>query len=266
MTASVLDAPKLARQYEDLSDKQFNHGKRLIADLAIRPGEAVLDVGSGAGRLAEHVADLVGPQGVVVGVDPLPLRVAIAERKARANLSFAVAAAEDLSRFADASFDAVFFNSVLDWIENQPAALAEAARVLKPGGRIGIAAASKERPHSLQALLREVAGQPPFSQYGGKGLDRPPFKLDLTETIALLDAAGFRATSAEIKTFSDYFDSAQAVIDFRLSSACGNCLRKLPEDARRQAVDAIAARLESLRGPRGIELRRNLVFSVAVKR
>jgi arsenite methyltransferase len=265
MTVLVLDTPELAQQYEDLSDKQFGHGKLLIADLAIKPGEKVLDVGSGTGRLAEHVADIVGSEGLVVGVDPLPLRIAIAQQKLRDNLSFSIAPAEDLSQFGDASFDAVYFNSVFHWLEEKPAALAEAARVLKWGGRLGISAASKERPHTLQGLVREVLDKEPFSHYGEEGLDGPLFRLDVAETIAVLNAAGFSVVSAEIKTFTDYFDTPQTVIDFSTSSSFGNFLGKLPAGAKLAAIEAVKAALETRRTPKGIELQRNVIFAIAVK-
>jgi 2-polyprenyl-3-methyl-5-hydroxy-6-metoxy-1,4-benzoquinol methylase len=70
-----LDSPELASTYEQVSTRQFNHGKLLIASLAPRPGERVLDVGCGTGRLGDYVAQLVAPCGEVLGVDPLPLRV-----------------------------------------------------------------------------------------------------------------------------------------------------------------------------------------------
>jgi arsenite methyltransferase len=68
--------PALARHYEQVSaDRQFKAGKTLVERLALRPGEHVLDVGSGRGLLAEYVAEIVGPVGFVTAIDPLPLRI-----------------------------------------------------------------------------------------------------------------------------------------------------------------------------------------------
>src|SRR5260370_28335607 len=95
----VLDNSELARDYDRISaTRQLLAGKRLVADLALQPGERVLDVGCGTGLLAEHIADLVGPTGRVLGVDPLPLRIGLALAKARPNLSFQVGGAYDFLR------------------------------------------------------------------------------------------------------------------------------------------------------------------------
>lgn len=82
--------------------------------MSIQPGDRVLDVGSGTGRLAEYVAAIVGPSGSV-HVDPLPLRIEIAQRKAKPNLTFAVDDAYALRELADGSFDVIYLNAVFHW-------------------------------------------------------------------------------------------------------------------------------------------------------
>jgi SAM-dependent methyltransferase len=70
------DNPRLAAIYDRLSESQFQSGKRLVERLELRSGNRVLDIGCGTGRLAEWIAEIVGPDGNVVGIDPLPERVA----------------------------------------------------------------------------------------------------------------------------------------------------------------------------------------------
>src|SRR5205823_14437831 len=84
------DTPELARNYERAGIVQFHHGKFLIGPLALKTGEHVLDIGTGTGRLAEFVADLVGEQGSVVGIDPLESRIDIARLRQSKTLTFEV--------------------------------------------------------------------------------------------------------------------------------------------------------------------------------
>ena len=108
----------------------------------IHPGEAVLDVGCGAGVDSLVAAHLVGPAGRVIGVDVTAEMIA----KARSNLeqldlpqvSFQVGEAESLP-FPDNNFDLVISNGVLNLTLNKEQALEEAYRVLKPGGRFMVA-------------------------------------------------------------------------------------------------------------------------------
>ena len=107
----------------------------------IRAGEAVLDLGCGAGFDAFVAARLVGPSGRVAGVDLSPEMLACAETARGAaglpHVEFREAAAEALP-FPDADFDVAISNGVLNLIPGKPAALAEIFRVLKPGGRLQV--------------------------------------------------------------------------------------------------------------------------------
>ena len=112
-------------------------------DLAqLEPGEAVLDLGSGSGMDAFFAAATVGPGGRIEGVDFTREQLAKAGR-------LAVEAGFDQVRFRegrieelpaeDASFDCVISNGVINLAPDKSAVFAEAARVLRPGGRLAIA-------------------------------------------------------------------------------------------------------------------------------
>ncbi len=102
--------------------------------LALRPGERVLDVGSGPGMLAAEMAAEVAPGGRVVGVDPSESMLALARGQTDA-AEFVAGGALELP-VPDASFDVVVSTQVLEYVEDVAAALAEARRVLRPGGRL----------------------------------------------------------------------------------------------------------------------------------
>jgi len=110
-----------------------------IAALDLQPGEAVLDIGAGPGFLACEMAAVVGEAGSVQGVDPSESMLAIARERQRAQGAARVAfhAGDALALpFDDASFDVAVATQVYEYVEDMPAALAEARRVLRPGARL----------------------------------------------------------------------------------------------------------------------------------
>ncbi len=114
--------------------------RRVIrAALGLKPGEDVLDIGSGPGFLAREMSAEAGPGGSVTGVNPSPSMLAIARNLPRAPgsapVGFSPGEATALP-CAAGSFDAVTSTQVYEYVENVPAALAEAWRVLRPGGRL----------------------------------------------------------------------------------------------------------------------------------
>lgn len=258
------DTPELAATYEEKSGYQFEHGKLLIAALGLKRGDAVLDIGSGTGRLAAYVAELVGPEGKVVGVDPLPLRVEIANAKNIANFEAHVGRAEDLSRYSDESFDAVYLNSVFHWVEDKPRALAEIKRVLKPGGRLGLNSANPKKPHESAAFSREA-----FEELGidsTHGVAAPVLAVDPVELDALLTTAGFGEIAPIEHVFVDLHDDVDSLIAWSNSSSFGNnAISRLSNDDRARWRAVFARKLEAKRTPEGFRLERYLTFATATK-
>jgi ubiquinone/menaquinone biosynthesis C-methylase UbiE len=107
--------------------------------LALGQRENVLDIGSGAGLLAHEMATEVGPVGSVDGIDPSESMLELARRRrvpdGAGEIRFVAGDACALP-FADGSFDAVAATQVYEYVQDMPAALGEAFRVLRPGGRL----------------------------------------------------------------------------------------------------------------------------------
>ena len=128
-----------------------------MEQLQLRPGDRMLDVGCGPGRLALLAAARVAPTGSVDGIDPAREMIDRATARARRKnlpVAFRVGRAQQLP-FADGQFDAVSATLVLHHVaaDGRTAAVQEMFRVLKPGGRLLIADFRSSPPRRLPRWL-----------------------------------------------------------------------------------------------------------------
>ena len=108
---------------------------------AVRPavGDTILDLGCGNGFLSQELANAVGPTGRVIGVDPsADMLQSAKERCANSPQVELHEGFADAIPLSDNSVDAVVSVQVFEYIPDLAAAVAEVARVLKPGGRVAI--------------------------------------------------------------------------------------------------------------------------------
>ncbi|HEY8735669.1 MAG TPA: class I SAM-dependent methyltransferase [Candidatus Dormibacteraeota bacterium] len=116
--------------------------RQLLLAGGVKPGDRVLDIGCGPGFFARMLAQAVGAEGSVVGIDAAPEMIEYAGRKARrlANCRFQPGTAESLA-FPDASFDVVVSSLMVHHLpdEIRLKAAREMRRVLRPGGTLLLA-------------------------------------------------------------------------------------------------------------------------------
>ncbi|MEZ5975292.1 MAG: arsenite methyltransferase [Planctomycetota bacterium] len=150
---------------------------------SLRPGEVVVDLGSGGGLDVFLASKQVGPTGQAIGIDMTADMVDLARRNAKKggyeNVRFHLAEIEAMP-IPDASVDCVISNCVLNLCPDKDAALREIFRILKPGGRLAVSdiALRQELP---EAIRREVAAW--------TGCIAGALPIDVNE--AKLHAAGF---------------------------------------------------------------------------
>jgi ubiquinone/menaquinone biosynthesis C-methylase UbiE len=156
-------------KHRDIIRHMFAPVSQALAEQAyVTAGSSVLDVATGPGEPALSLAPIVGPQGRVCGIDPIPGMVEAAQREAERqgfdNADFEVALADALP-YPDASFDAAVSRFGVMFFASPAVGVREMLRVLRPGGKLALAAwCSAERNPFFSALTRIIR----------KHVDSPP--------------------------------------------------------------------------------------------
>jgi ubiquinone/menaquinone biosynthesis C-methylase UbiE len=159
-----------ARQVYDRFSKFYDYtlgllgrkySKMALERLSVVEGETVLEIGSGTGHCLKWMAKLVGPAGTVYGIDISPKMIEKTKRRLEkerlANRAELCCGDATCLPFNESAFDAVFMSFTLEVFDTPeiPRVLAQIKKVLKPGGRLGIVAMSKENGKSVFVKVYE---------------------------------------------------------------------------------------------------------------
>ena len=140
-----------ASAYEELSEPQTEQGCKYVSELNIPGGAKVLDMGSGTGHVTKYIADIVGSDGVVLGIDPDAERIKIAQEKYKdiAHLQFHVG--DSLTGFPhdnEPYYDFHASTNAFHWFppDQKKSYIQKAYQSLKPGGKLAILSAATLHP------------------------------------------------------------------------------------------------------------------------
>jgi arsenite methyltransferase len=190
-----------ARQIEGLYRIRDAVRRRELARAALgaKPGERVLDAGCGPGFYCVELAEEVGPDGSVVGVDSSAAMLALAERRCAGRANVDLREGDVLALpVEDACVDAAVCIQVLEYVADATAALAEIRRCVRPGGRVLIWDVD-------WATLSMNTDDPARTARVLRAWDTHLTHRSLPRTLpARLRAAGFADVSAESHAFATF--------------------------------------------------------------
>jgi SAM-dependent methyltransferase len=239
----------------------------LIAGLAIGPGEHVLELGAGTGELALRLAEQVGPTGRVLATDIAPGMVELLRRTLAdtANVQVTQIDARRID-LPDGSADVVVFRMGLMLVTEPAQVLQECHRVLKSGGRLGVAvwAGPEHNPWltslGMAAMMHGlVSGGPPTGPGG-------PFSLaDPAGLERLIRDSGFADVSVrEVETeatFANTDEHFDTVIS--LASPLAAALAAAPESTHVAVRNTAAQLIEAHRNAGGLKVPGRALVSIA---
>jgi trans-aconitate methyltransferase len=211
--------------YQDKHSYVWEYGTKILAMLAPQPRERILDVGCGTGQLTAEIA-AVGAE--VVGLDLAEDAIAQC-RQHYPHIEFKVANGANFT--CEQSFDAVFSNAALHWIQPPAAAAQCIYQALKPGGRFIAEFGGKGNVQQIIEAMNQALAEPEYN---------PWYFPSIGEYSTLLEQAGFKVNYAALFPRPTKLEGEQGLVNW-IEMFAGSriaTLSTLTKTARMQQIES----------------------------
>jgi trans-aconitate methyltransferase len=201
-----------ASRYHRISQPQYDWGRRVIARLRPRPGERVLDLGCGTGRLTAEIASRTGGARVTA-LDRSWAMLAVARETAGLDGRMAIVRGDGTALPFSSVFDAVFSAATLHWIHDHGAVFDSVFDALAPGGRFVAQCGGYRNLERLLERTRRMMRAPEFAPYFA-AWQEPWYFAAAEPTARQLARAGFVDVATSLEAAPVAFEDAAAFGDF----------------------------------------------------
>ena len=214
---SVWGSKRNALLYSQSNEFQMQHGKKLAYTAGTKPGHKILDMGCGTGELTAYLADIVGKQAPIVGVDPDNKRIKLAIQKysgIHENITFVNGnSSNQFPHRGEQYYDLHFSNFVIQWLnaDEKKTFIDTAYESLKPGGKIAIL--SHEKDHGKMSDVARLFNDDKNIMETVKS-----YLINKSEIETLLEKAGFTIVYSKYLQIPYTFANVQDFLAFLCAS------------------------------------------------
>lgn len=224
-----------AETYDAVSDPQFEWGAEVVARLALRGDEAVLDAGCGSGRVTELLLERL-PRGRVLAVDGSAAMIEKARERLGDRAEYLHADLAELS--VPEPVDLIFSTATFHWLPDHARLFTRLRIALRDGGRLVAQCGGEGNVAAYAETIATVAAEPRFASHF-EGMDTPWNFAAPEPTEERLRAAGFDPARCWLEPKPV---TPERPYEFATTVTLGPHLALLPEELRRPFAEEIIAR------------------------